>query len=105
MHGTLNNTILIDTQILITLLKWMVGGAFTLGAFQVLVLWRILTIESKLGNGKPGIFVRKSEITLMKENADNEHKAILDRLEDCLKIIEKLQDRLDKLEDRDRRKR
>jgi len=43
----------------------------------VWIIWRISHIEHMLGNGKPGVFIRRREVELMKGAADKEH----DRLE------------------------
>lgn len=41
--------------------------------------WRI-EITKMLGNGEPGIFVRRRELELMRESADDEHGELRRRL-------------------------
>lgn len=49
----------------------------------VWVIWRISKIEHMLGNGQPGVFIRRKEVDIMRSAADKEHERInheLDKL-------------------------
>lgn len=62
-------------------ITWLFGLIAAGGAFQALTLWRLWAIERKIGNGSPGIFVQRTELGLMKENADQTHAEMLRRIE------------------------
>jgi hypothetical protein len=42
---------------------------------------RFAALEEKLGNGSPGVLVRRSELDLMVRQAEGEHERIYERLE------------------------
>lgn len=62
-------------------ITWLFGLIAAGGAFQALTLWRLWTIERKIGNGSPGIFVQRREFELIVDSAKDTHHDIKRRLD------------------------
>jgi hypothetical protein len=60
---------------------WLFSLIAAGGAFQALTLWRLWVLEHKIGNGSPGLFIQRTELDLMRENAEQVHQDIRRRLD------------------------
>lgn len=57
------------------------------------LIWRIGRMEHMMGNGSPGVFIRRKELELMKDAADKDHGRFDDefkRLWDAIDQVRKI---------------
>lgn len=78
----------IDVQVAL----WGVGVIFLGGAMYADVRARLSRVEKMLGNGSPGLFVRRDEMAFRVKKADDEHDEFRDvdeRLAERIEVLER----------------
>lgn len=77
-------------NISLQLVLWAVGVLVFLGVIYGDVRARLKSIEGKLGENGDGVFVRKSEMALVKEAQEREHQMFREENEKLWKAIDSL---------------
>jgi len=76
--------------VIVTVCIWGIGILFFIGVTHGKITTRLEHLESLLGNGKPGVFIRRDEVNVWLEKAAHDHELIDKRFEAQDRKIEQL---------------
>lgn len=71
---------------------WSIGVLFAIGGAWWDTKSKLARFQEMLGNGKPGIFVRKTELDLLMAAREKDHTIFREEIRDLWEIVKKLED-------------